>query len=384
MKKIFLVIIVLLFGLNSFSQSKVIYEEFQSNILDQSRRLKIQLPRDYEENTEKVYPIVVVLDANYLFEPVAGNVDYFSYWEDMSESIVVGIMQGDTRYDDCNYDSTEFMPDGTGADFFEFIGLELIPYFDNNYRTAKFTIAVGHDFTANFINYFLFKDPPLFNGYICLSPDLAPLLDERLPVRIPQIQTKTFYYLATGSDDIKDLREITEMLNNSLKVLKSDNFDYNFDNFKGATHYSLVARAIPSALEKMFSVYRPISNEEYTDVILKLKTPIHLYLTEKYATIRDLFGLSNPIRVTDFIATCKASEKKKQWESLREIATMAKKQYPDSALGDYYLARYYEETGEAKKAMRIYQGAYDKEEVDFITIDLMLDKADKIKEDFGY
>ena len=53
MKKIFLVIIVLLFGLNSFSQSKVIYEEFQSNILDQSRRLKIQLPRDYEENTEK-------------------------------------------------------------------------------------------------------------------------------------------------------------------------------------------------------------------------------------------------------------------------------------------------------------------------------------------
>ncbi len=101
MKKIFLVIIVLFFGFNSFSQSKVIYEEFQSYILDQSRRLKIQLPRNYEENTEKVYPIVVVLDANYLFEPVAGNVDYFSYWEDMPESIVVGIMQGDSRYDDC-------------------------------------------------------------------------------------------------------------------------------------------------------------------------------------------------------------------------------------------------------------------------------------------
>ena len=106
MKKIFLVIITVFYGYNSFSQSKVIYEEFQSNILDQSRRLKIQLPRNYEENTEKVYPIVVVLDANYLFEPVAGNVDYFSYWEDMPESIVVGIMQGDSRYDDCYYDST--------------------------------------------------------------------------------------------------------------------------------------------------------------------------------------------------------------------------------------------------------------------------------------
>ena len=50
----------------------------------------------------------------------------------------------------------------------------------------------------------------------------------------------------------------------------------------------------------------------------------------------------------------------------------------------YYLALYYEEIGEPKKAMRIFQGAYDKEEVGFITLDLMLDMADKIKQDFGY
>jgi len=384
MKKYFLLIFCFLFALPAISQSKIIYEEFESYKLDASRRLKIQLPRDYEENTEKVYPIIIVLDANYLFEPVAGNVDYFSYWEDMPESIVVGVMQGDSRYDDCNYDSTNFMPADKGADFFEFVGLELLPYIDEKFRTAKFTIIIGHDFTANFINYYLFKDPPLFNGYISLSPDLAPLLDERLPERIPQIQSKTFYYLATGTDDIQDLREITETLNNSLKDLKNDNFDYNFDNFEGATHYSLVARAIPSALEKMFTVYRPISKEEYTNVLLKLDTPISQYLIDKYKTIEDLFGLTNAIRENDFIATCKAAEKRKQWESLRDIASMAKKQYPDTVLGDYYLARYYEETGDPKKAMRIYQGAYDKEEVGSITIDTMLDKADKIKTDFGY
>ena len=374
----------LLFGLSGFAQSKIIYEEYNSYKLDESRRLKIQLPRDYETNTEKVYPIVLVLDANYLFEPVAGNVDYFSYWEDMPESIVVGIMQGDKRYDDCSYDDSNFMPADTGADFFEFIGLELIPYIDENYRTAKFTIAIGHDFTANFINYYLFKDPPLFNGYINLSPDLAPLMDERIPERVPQIQSKIFYYLATGSDDIKDLRELAETLNTSLKVINNKNFDYNFDNFNGATHYSLVARAIPSALEKIFSVYRPISKEEYTDVLLKLKTPIHQYLVDKYKTIEDLFGLTNPIRVNDYMATLKAAEKRKQWESLRDIATMASRQYPETVLGPYYLGRYYEETGEPKKAMRIFQGAYDKEEVEFITVDLMLDKADRIKEDFGY
>ncbi len=367
-----------------WGQSKVIYEEFSSYKLGETRRLKIQLPRDYETNTEKSYPIVIVLDANYLFEPVAGNVDYFGYWEDMPEALVVGIMQGDDRYDDCYYDDTNFMPADKGADFFEFIGMELVPFIDANFRTAKFTIAVGHDLTASYINYYLFKDPPLFNGYIALSPDLAPMMDDRLPKRIPNIPQKLFYYLATGTDDIPDLQLIAQELNTSLSALKSEQFNYYYDNFEGATHYSLVARAIPSALEKIFSIYRPISKQEFNDVMLKLETPVHLYLLDKYQTIADLFGINNPIRINDFLASAAACEKLKQWESLREIASLATRQYPDLILGDYYMGRYYEETGDPKRAMRTFQGGFDKEEVDFITVDLMLDKADQIKYDFGY
>ncbi|MGB0146562.1 MAG: alpha/beta hydrolase [Flavobacteriaceae bacterium] len=384
MKRLCLLVFASFFLMPSWGQSKVIYEEFSSYKLGETRRLKIQLPRDYETNTEKSYPIVLVFDANYLFEPVAGNVDYFGYWEDMPEALVVGIMQGDDRYDDCYYDDTNFMPADRGADFFEFIGMELIPFIDANFRTAKFIIAVGHDLTASYINYYLFKDPPLFNGYIALSPDLAPMMDERLPKRIPSIPQKLFYYLATGSDDIQDLQLVAQELDQNLNPLISDTFNYYFDNFEGATHYSLVARAIPSALEKIFSIYRPISKQEFNEVLLKLETPVHLYLLDKYQTIANLFGINNPIRINDFIATASACEKLKQWDSLREIATLATRQYPDLILGDYYMGRYYEETGDPKRAMRTFQGGFDKEEVDFITVDLMLDKADQIKFDFGY
>lgn len=384
MKRLCLLVFASFFLMPSWGQSKVIYEEFSSYKLGETRRLKIQLPRDYETNTEKSYPIVLVFDANYLFEPVAGNVDYFGYWEDMPEALVVGIMQGDDRYDDCYYDDTNFMPADRGADFFEFIGMELIPFIDANFRTAKFIIAVGHDLTASYINYYLFKDPPLFNGYIALSPDLAPMMDERLPKRIPSIPQKLFYYLATGSDDIQDLQLVAQELDQNLNPLISDTFNYYFDNFEGATHYSLVARAIPSALEKIFSIYRPISKQEFNEVLLKLQTPVHLYLLDKYQTIANLFGINNPIRINDFIATASACEKLKQWDSLREIATLATRQYPDLILGDYYMGRYYEETGDPKRAMRTFQGGFDKEEVDFITVDLMLDKADQIKFDFGY
>ena len=384
MSRLFLLFFAFVFIGPCQGQSKVIYEEFSSYKLGETRRLKIQLPRDYAENTDKSYPVVIVFDANYLFEPVAGNVDYFGYWEDMPEAIVVGIMQGEERYDDCYYDDVNFLPADQGADFFEFVGMELVPFIDANFRTAKFIIAVGHDLTASYINYYLFKDPPLFNGYIALSPDLAPMIDERLPNRIPNIAHKLFYYLATGSDDIQDLQRISQELNQSLSALESDQFNFYFDNFEGATHYSLVARAIPSALEKIFSVYRPISKQEFNEVLLKLETPVHNYLLDKYQTIANLFGITNPIRINDFLASASACEKLKQWESLREIASMATRQYPDLILGDYYMGRYYEETGDPKRAMRTFQGGFDKEEVDFITVDLMLDKADQIKYDFGY
>lgn len=358
--------------------SQVIYEEFNSKKLDETRKLKIQLPRNYETKTDKKYPIVLVLDADYLFEPVAGNIDYFSYWEDMPEAIVVGVMQSGSRYKDGEYDDRSYMPIDKGASFFEFIGLELIPYIDENYRTAKFIIGVGHDFTANFLNYYLFKDPPLLNGYINLSPDLAPMMEERLVQRIPQIPEKLFYYLATGTDDIKGLKESTESLNNQLKGIESETFNYYYDNFENATHYTLVGRGIPNALEKIFSVYRPISKAEFSEVLMNKDTQVYQYLIDKYQIIKDLFGLDIPIRINDFIVVGTAAEKQNQWEAVENLAKLAKKQYPDNVLGDYYLGRFYESKGDYRKAIRIYRSGFGKQDADFITQELLLDLADDL------
>lgn len=381
MKRLLLLVLSIVFS--NVVSAQVIYADINSNKLNTTRKLKIQLPRNYDKSATKKYPVILVLDGDYLFEPVAGNVDYFSYWEDMPESIVVGVLQGDQRYDDCAYDRETYMPGGSGAKFFEFLGMELMPYIDKEYRTAKFVIGVGHDFTANFINYYLFKDPILFNGYINLSPDFAPMMEDRIAQRIPAIKNKVFYYLATGTDDIKGLKESTESLNAKLNPLKSKSFNYYYDNFEDATHYSLVGRGIPNALEKIFSVYRPISQKEFSEVLMKPETSTHQYLLDKYKVIEDLFGIKDNIRINDFLAVGAASEKKKEWESLREIASLAKKQYPEKAMGDYFLGRFYEETGNPKRAIRTFQAAYDKEEVDFITADLLLDRADKIKNDFG-
>jgi hypothetical protein len=187
-----------------------------------------------------------------------------------------------------------------------------------------------------------------------------------------------------GIEMAAGLRKASLELHEGMNTINQPNLHYYFTDFEGATHYSLVGKAIPDALENIFSVYRPITRKDYDEILLKLETPVFDYLIEKYATIENLFGLKSTIRQNDIIAVATASEKKEEWESLEKVAKLAKKEHPETMLGDYYLARYYEETGNPRKAMRTYQAAYNLKDVAFITADLVLEKADQIKKDFNY
>ncbi|MDX1761197.1 MAG: alpha/beta hydrolase-fold protein, partial [Christiangramia sp.] len=215
MKRLSLLLMAILLPLVSVSQIK--HESFSSQKLGETRQIKIQLPRNYEKNTEKRYPVVVVLDGDYLFEPVAGLIDYYSYWDDAPEMIVVGINQDGMRTNDTYYSDQNFLPEGKGAKFFEFIGMELLAQLDQNYRTANFKIIVGHDFTANFINYYLLKENPIFQGYINLSPDLAPEVGNWVASALKTSESRKWYYLATGSEDVPSLKDNILSFDNQLK-----------------------------------------------------------------------------------------------------------------------------------------------------------------------
>lgn len=360
------------------------YKELTSSKLREKRQIKIQLPRNYDASTEQAYPVIVVLDGDYLFEPVAGAVDYNSYWEEMPDAIVVGINMDKSRDADTYYSDVSYLPEKTGADFFEFVGMEVMGYIDENYKTTNFRMVVGHDLTANFMNYYLMKSPTMFQGYVSLSPDLAPSMEKRLIARMGALKQKIFYYLATGTDDIKQLRNETLQLDNQIRTVENENLTYFFDDFKDASHYSLVGRAIPKALETFFSVYRPISKREYKEQLLADDNNPYDYLVKKYGTVKDLFGLDGAIRTNDFVAVSTALEKREDWDGLEKLGQLARKQYPDTMLGNYYLALVKEKIGEPKRAMRMYQNAFLLEEVAFVTKDMMLQRAERIRTDFGY
>lgn len=381
MKKFYFFTILFLAVQLSFAQT--VYKTINSSKLGKERELKIQLPRNYEQNSKKKYPIIIVLDGDYLFEPMAGNVDYYSYWDEIPEVIVVGVNQVQSRQDDSTFDPQRYFPEKKGAQFFEFLGIELLPFLDKTYRTSKFVAIAGHDITSNFINYYLFKPDPLFHAYINLSPDLAPEMSNRLIESLSRTEKPRWFYLATGSNDVPQLKKSIKDLDKQLTLMENSSLHYRFDDFEAANHYTLIGNALPRALEHIFSSYKPIGLKEYDELVM-MDDSAYEYLTRKYEIINNNFGVEKLVRISDFLAVGKALEYREKWDDLERLGELARKQYPHMALGNYYLARSYEANGQPKKAMKMYQGAYGKEEVAFVTVDFMLQKAELIKQDFGY
>lgn len=372
MKNFYTFLLGICFILNLPAQA--IYKTIASTKLGESRELKIQLPRNYNPSEKRTYPLIIVLDGDYLFEPVAGNIDYQSYWEDIPDCIVVGVNQGRTRTDDFYYDSDNYFPIDKGASFYEFVAAELLPYIEDNYKASNFRIVVGHDLGANFINYYLFKDKPIFRAYIALSPELAPQMTTRLNERLSILKQETFYYMATADADIKALRASILESNAMLSTIENENLFYKFDDFEDANHYSLVGRGIPKALNEIFRLFKPINAKEYTEKVLTYEGTPFEYLGKKYADIKYFYGFEKKLIENDIRAIAAACNKKEDVESLGKLAKLVGKTYPDSMIKAYYSGMYNEKRGNLRKALLDYKSGLLLQPSQSVDKEMILDK----------
>src|SRR6476660_2958817 len=121
-----LIVLFASFSVSCLAQIKTV--SFTSDKLNEKRDLYISLPAYYEKDPTKHYPLLVLLDGDYLINPFVNTLTYGSYWDDLPEVIIVGISQGknDQRAIDCGVDPVTGMPDGKSVDFYDFISLELI------------------------------------------------------------------------------------------------------------------------------------------------------------------------------------------------------------------------------------------------------------------
>lgn len=372
----------LLFTASLFAQKKA-NEDVPSKILNTNRQITVVTPASYDlpANKNKKYPLLVLLDGDYLVDPFSGMLSYTEYWNDLPEVIIVGISQNrnNERKTDCRIEKETGLPDEFGEKFFDFMVTELMPHVEKKYRISPFKIIAGHDLTAGYINFFLYKENPLFNAYIALSPELPKEMEVDLATRLADIKTPIYYYLATADGDVMKMQKKIKTLDENIKKTPSPTLKYYFDDIKNASHYSLVTYAIPEAMYHIFSIYQPITSIEYQEKVVTLKSGYVDYLTKKYDVIQKDLGVKIPIRLNDFRAIEAAILKNGAYGELKALADIASKNYPKTTFSEYYNGLYYEKMGENKKAINAYMKGYSYSEVGEYTKEMMMDKADNLK-----
>ncbi|WP_340154603.1 alpha/beta hydrolase-fold protein [uncultured Winogradskyella sp.] len=376
MRKAILIVLTCFFCASTYAQ--ISYEEISSSRLNSTRKLKIKLPADYDSKADKKYPLIIVFDGDYLFEPVTGQVDFQTHFDDMPSSIVVGVMQGDDRVYDSYYEPQTGLPTESGIRFHDFISEELLPYLDGKYNTSKFRVAVGHDIMGNFINSYLFKEELEFQAYVCISPDFVGSLRNFVSKRLALYKTDVFYYMATAEKDIPQIRENILATNELIKAVDNKNLTYYFDDFDGETHYTLVTGAISRSFDKIFSIYNPLREKELEEKVLTYEGTLDEYLVDRYKRIEKLFGITKDISEEELEKVAKVAEEREDFKSLFKLGLLANKLHPETLLGTFYLAQSAEKLGKTKKAKKLYEEALTLNDVSHINRDFIFSKIDEL------
>ena len=392
MKKYVLNILIFTLLVNlSFSQNldslniSRINDTILSKYLNEKRPIEIQLPRSYYANPDKKYPLIVVLDGDYMFNIVAGSVDYLSYWGDIPENLIVGIYQKETRFKDSSVlDNITHTPITSTASFYDFIVNEVIPYFSKNYRISNFRVILGQERTANFANFFLLKKTPVFQAVISISPKMSKNRNSYLSENLSKTNSKIVYTLSSSKKDFESIYKNVFDLKNSLDSISNKNLKFESLIFDEENHYILPSLSVPKSIRSTYSMYSDIDKIEYDSIISNLEISPIDYLTNRYQLIKDFYDEDKTISMNDFMAIEEYIEENEFYDLYNELSQLAKQEYPGTILPSYYRGRFIEETGDPKKAMYIYRSAYNMREVKGLTKEYLLELANRIEEDFNY
>lgn len=379
MKKLFTLLITLLMAQSIFAQ--ISNETFTSGKTGKRQKLGLYKPTGYTD--KKVYPLIVVLNANTLMEPVVTAVRYYEQFEEMPKCIVVGVY--DEKLEEVAIIDEVGRPMNESARFFDFISTELVPYIQGKYPIAGFKGIIASEEAGFLINYYLLNPKSPFSMYVSLNPTviprMAPEFAAALATGASKEQHRLYYYMATADVENKLSYDKTINFEKGLRSMPiHESVLYRFADMKGSSVNSAKLQGIAQALDECFDIYKPIGGKEYKTQMETLSNNIFEYLENKYNTIEQYIGLKKKPLLNDVMATYTAIKSAADWESLRKLAKYVETNgYVKTAMPNFFLAEYYEKTEDYKKALKTYQKSYTEPSIDFITADLITERINALK-----
>lgn len=135
----------------------------------------VRLPEGYDENPDRAFPVVYLLDGDSTFPMLAPQHLFLHYDEDLPEAILVGIAYG--GFGEINRRGHDFRPvlegggEGGAARFLAMLEEELITRIEGEYRADPARrVLVGQSRGGSFVLYAAVERPALFHGFIASNP----------------------------------------------------------------------------------------------------------------------------------------------------------------------------------------------------------------------
>lgn len=143
--------------------------------------LWVKLPRSYQADSTRHYPVVYVSDAPYAFQIVSGMTRFPMNSGKMREAIIVGLSyaKGDKGAQSRVRDYTPFndsswkLTTGGASHYADYLETQVLPFMAEHYRVDdKERTFVGNSLGGLLGAYLLLEKPNLFDNYVLGSPSV--------------------------------------------------------------------------------------------------------------------------------------------------------------------------------------------------------------------
>ena len=247
---------------------------FDSSLLNRKQNISIYLPDGYQHTT-KQYPVVYVLDGEFLFSTVINTSRVRASRDLMPQSIIVGLTTSNSASrmplampmrrikDDEN---SVVFKNRKPALFLSFMTKELIPFIEANYRTAAHNTLIGMSPTVGVLLTDYFKEQPIFNAYIALAADPHNYTLEGKYIASEIIQhikkrKNTHFYISRGEFDIKRREDLKTAFTYLIKEIKQQQMERFLmaEVIVGGEHYAMSLDGINNGFRHIYpeAVWRP-------------------------------------------------------------------------------------------------------------------------------
>ena len=156
------------------------YHRLESKLLERPFHIQVRKPNGYEQNPDRHYPTIFLLDGGTTFPMLNAYSSYLAMAGDLLDVLVVGISYGTDDWTSGNLRSTDFTAEaadrehyGGAPKFQQVLRSELIPLIEGNYRAnPKRRMIFGQSLGGQFVLYTALTSPDLFWGHIASNPAL--------------------------------------------------------------------------------------------------------------------------------------------------------------------------------------------------------------------